>query len=243
MCSSLAMRSSRLHSEYLFRVDCEKLLRTSTHPVLATFTFAESVLNHSEAASRWLKVSRYLRAKGVRGIGVWQRQTKRGIKEGNLGAWHLHLVMNKPVYIGDLRDVAVNAGWGQFLNVRRIRLPEGKQQEHTFSKNGRGAWSVVGYLARYLTRDLQKDFGSQLVVRVGPNMRCGNVKFAWRDGASWVWRVGCSVAFGEGFLSRYSQVWQYRDQIFEWGRQKIFDDTCAWFDSVGVSLALAPAPC
>jgi hypothetical protein len=233
MCSSLAMRSSRLHSEYLFRVDCEKLLSSSTRPVLATFTFAENITNHSEAASRWLPVSRYLRARGVRGIGVWQRQKR--------GAWHLHLVMNKPVHIIGLRDAAVGAGWGQFLNMRLIRPPQGEKNDYTFAKNGRGAWSVVGYLARYLTRDFQKDFGAQLVVRVGPNMRCGNVKFAWRDGASWVWRVGCGVAFGEGFLSRYSQVWQYRDQIFEWGRQKIFDDTCAWFDSVGQSRAPALA--
>jgi hypothetical protein len=149
--------------------------------------------------------------------------------------------MSKPLYITELREKAVDAGWGQFLNLRLIRPPDTSKPDFTFRRDGRGAWSVVGYLARYLTRDFQKDFGAQLVVRVGDGMRCGNVKFNWRDGASWVWRVGCGVAFGEGFLSCYSQAWQYRDQIFEWGRQKIFEDTCAWFDSVGQSLSLAPA--
>jgi hypothetical protein len=247
------MRSSRTHSKLLFELDAKKLLATSPMPVFCTLGFQDNVIDHNEASRRWQPVARWMKeVKHVRFVGVWQRQKR--------GCWHLHLILDRRVDATALRSRAVESGMGSQVDLQFIRRRE-SDGEHTISKttgkkyNGnwdRANYSVVHYLCRYLTRDFQKDFGAQLVVRGGIE-RTGNVRFAWVDGASYAWRLGFAavnrnVVRRQVFLGKklgcawadiggvaWKDAWKHRVEIFAAGRDEVFKECCAFFDSVAVA--------
>jgi len=206
--------------------------------------------------ARWQPVSRKLRAKGVRGIGVWQRQKR--------GAWHLHCIFDRFLDVMWLRPFMVEVGWGQQMRLDLIRPPPAAGGDYSARHCGNEIRNIVGYIARYITRDMQSEFGGQVVVRVG-DVRQGNVKFAWVDGAAAAWRRGCAVLHAQGhwasvFVGRrqiggssvrtsstalqwvgglsLGTAWVHRSAIFAAGRQSFFDECCAFFDA---KAALRPA--
>ncbi len=190
------MGDSRSKSAYLTRLELEQFLSANVgHCYLMTATFAESITDKREAARRWKPLRDYLSRQGVEGVGVWQRQRARGQREGNEGAWHVHVVVNQRLDIGKLRAFVTAHGWGPFINLRFIH----GHARDWFAQPEK----VVKYLTRYLTRDLCESEGrSQMQVRV-ECPRSGTVKFRWRSGAAAVWRAGCAAL---GYVPAYNDA-------------------------------------
>lgn len=61
-----------------------------------TLTTAEAILDRSEFMKKWKQLQKnYFRrfGKTLRYVAITERQKKRGLKEGNAGAWHIHAML------------------------------------------------------------------------------------------------------------------------------------------------------
>ena len=129
-------------------------------------------------------------------LGVWQRQRKRGLREGNEGEWHYHLLLGQRVTISTLRAFVVARGWGPQINVKPVADPD----------------DVIRYMCRYFTRDCREN---ERFVRLSIRPmahRIGNVKFGWIGGIAFVWRQGCA-AMAKKARGYYKPDWEDRENI------------------------------
>lgn len=191
------MGSSRAKSFYLTRVELAAFSwRYRDTLYFLSGTFAESVLDKHESERRFKPLRDWLDRRGVPYLGVWQRQRRRGYKEGNEGAWHYHLLLGRRVDVVAFRKFAVEHGWGP--QIKALFVHDWKE--------------VVRDMVRYFTRDgYEKQKRVRLSIRPYA-ARCGNVKFSWANGVANVWRAGC------GFLARqargyWAPSWNQREEI------------------------------
>jgi len=145
--------------------------------VFATFTFQENVTDKAEAERRWRNLKGRIQRKvpTILGVHIWQRQKR--------GAWHIHAVFNQPLDVSWLRPIALECGFGTFLDLRYVGSARG----------GYEGWDrrrVVGYITRYITRDLaEEDKGVRLVGYTG-KARVATQRFGWSRGISYLYRCG-----------------------------------------------------
>jgi len=156
-----------------------ELCRTSETPTFATLTFADNITDKAEAEIRWGRLRERLRRRcpNLRGVGVWQRQSR--------GAWHLHLVLDRYIDINWLRPAAQSCGFGSFINLRFVKKFDG------FRDMG-GPMKVAKYIARYVTRDERgpEDKGVRVVCFISRDARVASTRFGWAAGISQLWRYG-----------------------------------------------------
>jgi len=181
---STAQRAHQAKLAYAVQLCVEELCRESETPVFATLTFAENITSKSEAEVRWGRLRERLRRRypNLKGVGVWQRQSR--------GAWHLHLVIDRQLDINWLRPAAMACGFGTFINLRFVKKMDG------FRDMG-GAVKVARYIARYVTRDERgiEDKGVRIVCFIGRETRIASTRFGWAAGLSQLWRYGRAEFF------------------------------------------------
>jgi len=180
---------------YAVQLSVEELCRTSANPTFGTFTFQDNVEDKGEAEIRFSRLrERLRRAKPtLRFVGVWQRQER--------GAWHVHLVIDRQLDITWLRPIAIECGFGSFINLRRIKPTPG------FRDMG-GGRKVAQYISRYVTRDERRpeDKGVRLVCWMGGAKVC-NQRFAWANGLQALWRRGRGLFY---------EMFEYIPEPAEW---------------------------
>jgi hypothetical protein len=147
---------------------------------LLTLTFAENLTDKREAQKRFKPISDWLDRRGIEWNGVWQQQKR--------GAWHLHILINKYVAIGEFRAFAVKRGWGTFINLRGVGQAGGNTDFPDPAK-------LISYLCRYLTRAYTIDVPDRVRLSAGKSVtKRGNCNFRWVGGLGRVWRMGCTAA-------------------------------------------------
>jgi hypothetical protein len=174
-----AQKAHQSKLAFVVQLCVEELCRESETPVFATLTFAENITEKSEAEVRWARLRERLRrhAPLLKGVGVWQRQSR--------GAWHLHLVIDRHINIHWLRPAAQACGFGSFINLRFVKQFDG------FRDMG-GPVKVARYISRYVTRDERglEDKGVRIVCFISREARIASTRFGWAAGLSQLWRYG-----------------------------------------------------
>ena len=200
------MACTRSKSQYLKRVELTQFCQRHGQVWLLTMTFAENILEKAEAQKRWKPVADWLARRGIEQNGVWQRQTKRGKKNGDAGAWHYHTFINKRIDIVEFRKFAVGRGWGTFINVEVVGQHNGYRSHWTTE-------GAIAYVCRYLTRDYCVDIPARVRLSGASNStKCGTTRFRWVGGLAKVWRLGCQSL---GYVPNYrdykaqTEAWRY----------------------------------
>lgn len=106
---------------------------------LVTLTFAKTMLDREQAEKafkHFLKSFKREFGYSLKYLRVTEHQTKRGIKEGNEGSLHFHLVVFNPAKIDFKRLHSIWSAYGS-IDIKLIRNPN----------------DVGRYLAKYLTKD------------------------------------------------------------------------------------------
>jgi len=185
------MASSRNRSAYLKKIELESFVqRYLPHVWLLTLTFAENLTDKHEAQKRFKPISDWLDRRGIEWNGVWQQQKR--------GAWHLHILINKYVSIGEFRAFAVKRGWGTFINLRGVGQAGGNTDFQDAAK-------LISYLCRYLTRSYTIDVPARVRLSAGKSVtKRGNTNFKWVNGIGRVWRAGCTAMAGKRIYNRKS---------------------------------------
>lgn len=156
--------------------------------VLMTLTFADLVIDTAERNKRWNKLRmRLIRAfPDLRGVGCWQRQKR--------GAWHAHIVINRYLDIAPLREMAMECGFGSFLNLRVVANMDGFRAGPGGQKGN--IWRAARYVTRYLVRDVgEAEKGERVGIYFGDGARGCTVRFSWAGGRAYLWRVGAAEFF------------------------------------------------
>jgi len=181
---SSAQKSHQWKLAFVVQVCVQELCLDSERPTFATFTFKDNITDKGEAEMRWGRLRERLRRRAptLKGIGVWQRQSR--------GAWHLHIVFDRQISIEWLRPAALECGFGSFINLRFVKEMCG------FRDMG-GALRVSRYIARYITRNERgpEDKGVRLVCFVNRESRIASTRFGWAQGVSQLWRYGRAEFF------------------------------------------------
>jgi len=195
---------------YCVALAIDELCKRGT-AVFATFTFQENVTSKAEAERRWrnLKTRIQRRVPTVLGVHIWQRQKR--------GAWHIHAVFNQPLDVSWLRPVAIECGFGTFLDLRYVGGARGGFE--TWDKK-----KVAAYITRYITRDLaDEDRGARLVGYTG-QARVATQRFNWARGLAHLYRCGRAEwrrMFLDGALDT---DWDYK----EWEQSYWFAVRLGW---------------
>lgn len=209
----------------------EMILKRNPLSVFATFTFAENVTEKEEASKRWRRLDARIQRKweGIVGAGCWQRQER--------GAWHLHMVISRPVPISDLREMAVACGFGTFVNLRLIG-------EH---KGHRPGWSrsrVISYISRYVTRASGEDKGVRVVQYMG-SARVSTTAFGWVTGVARCYRKGRGVwadMFRDGVVDDENPRWDRYWELVELGWHAMTEKEQWWVIQESTLMATRYAP-
>jgi hypothetical protein len=179
--------------------------------LLMTLTFEHTCLEKSEAERHLRPVIDRLRRMGIVFIVVWQRQRKRGLKEGNAGSWHAHILVNRRwLDVRDWRSFVVARGWGA-QSPDLLMVGKGSYRFQTTDK-------LVTYLCRYLTRDYATEERRVHLSGGSRSARAGTVKFGWVGGDARAWRVGCELFVT---VTGFAPGWKDRFTVFQYGRTEL----------------------
>jgi hypothetical protein len=175
--------------------------RSIGEPVLATFTFKENIVDSLEREKRWrrLKARMLRRWPCLVGCGAWQRQKR--------GAWHAHIVINQWVEAVELRQMCLDTGFGTFLDLKPVSCRDGFRNMP--GSPGQHLWRCCRYVTRYLVRDVGRDPGERTGIFFGDLARSCTVRFAWTNGLSRLWRIGCRE-----FFDVFGEVPSWRNATF-----------------------------
>ena len=178
-----------------------------------TLTFKDNVTSRREAGRRFKPARDGLERRGVKGLGVWQRQKR--------GAWHVHLLISTRINIGEFRRFVEQRGWGKFVNIRNC----GNRRRW----NG-GSWvyywegiptdaelcKVGNYMARYLHKSDEADIWEDgedkfsRVVTIGEGSKSWSVDFTFTHGNARAWRLGCEEFVGMAEMLGIEQPTEFR---------------------------------
>ena len=108
----------RARNEMILKIDCN----VTPNSKFMTLTFANPVLDRKEAFAKFKQFTKDFKklfGYPLKYVLVAERQKKRGLKEGNDGSWHFHLVVfnERKLPFKDLKSI-----WGKYgsIDIKKI---------------------------------------------------------------------------------------------------------------------------
>jgi hypothetical protein len=205
---------SRAKQSYLLRKSVDQFYeRHQFRCHFLTGTFKDQILDKAEAERRYKPISDWLRRHGIKHIKVWERQRKRGAREGNPGEWHYHALVDHRIDITKFRAFVTARGWGPFCNIISSAQWEHDHRVHL----GKGR-TVGQYMAKYISKELVGTLDGRVRLVTGTrSCFAGTTKFGWREGLAKAWRAGCDEFLKETKCNPMKYAWSHRDHIMTRG--------------------------
>lgn len=127
------------------------------YPKFLTLTCSKSILDYDEFLYQMKQFFKKMKRKGfdLKYLWVCEHQTKRGLKEGNEGSYHAHIIIFNDEYIPF--DV-INFCWDGATNIRIFDSCRYSGNEKTDEK----IRDVSAYVVKYITKEMLSEFGDNL---------------------------------------------------------------------------------
>lgn len=127
------------------------------YPKFLTLTCKDSILDYDVFLYEMKQFFKKMKRKGfdLKYLWVAEHQTERGIKEGNIGSYHAHIIIFNDEYI-DYN--IINSCWNGATNIRIFNSCRYSDNINTNEK----IKDVSAYVVKYITKEMIVEFGSNL---------------------------------------------------------------------------------